>query len=462
MSTTTTYPFTTSGNYTASASDFVEVSGGVGTLSDLVDDDDIFAVTFNDGTTTAARSIGTATPTDNGGSVSGGYYVISSSSQRLRYADATNFPPSDSGYTFRTVIRPNISGTPSGNIYVAIHQSDSTSANKFTLYYNTAKKYGFQIFDGSGSSIVNTSTAAAYSWVEDVDVELELAINPDAGTYHLFVDGVVAKTGTTTPWSTATQTNQYLMLNNTQEADICDYKYLQWFSSAKHSADYSSDLSIDASDTAYSLTNPTLLTNTAIVGNIASFSVDDSVSGSDALTYVLNVDGTDKYWDGSAWSTSSGYAQSNTEADINGYAPLLNPGNASIKVKVYLHSDDGTTTPTIDLITITYDASDSAATEPTLCFLEGYLYDHNGPNASQLIEVRPAPGFNNSEIFVNGDWQDFATTDSTGYFGARIWENTSVGGQYEFRIGSKKYKLTVPNATTAKWTDQTITVVTND
>ena len=148
------------------------------------------------------------------------------------------------------------------------------------------------------------------------------------------------------------------------------------------------------------------------------------MSGSDAISYVIVVGSTDKYWDGDSWETSTGYTQSNTAADINTNLLTLDTNNNLCKIKVYFHSDDGTTRPTIDTMSISYDAADTVATEPTRCFLEGYLYDYNGPLSGQLIEVRPVSGFVNSEIFITHAYQTFDTSASDGYFSGFIWESS--------------------------------------
>ena len=112
---------------------------------------------------------------------------------------------------------------------------------------------------------------------------------------------------------------------------------------------------------AYIIDNPSIeikesLTGTVSVSSWNSFIATITALGNDKVTFVLSDDNgnTWKYWDGNEWALSSGYLQSNTYSEINANLSSF-PTSNGLKVKIYLHSDDGDSTPTISLLTINYN-----------------------------------------------------------------------------------------------------------
>lgn len=452
MSTTTIFPFTTAGNYTASDSDRIEVSGGVGTLKTSgATATATYTSSLNfdwaDGTLTATT---TGTPTVDGG------YAKLDSGEIIEYVYTDGNIPEDNTGCIRMSVQPQYSGSPSATTYYLSCQN-SGNQNAVFIQHQTNGSLIFSVYSSSGSLSVNISSA--WSPTSGQDYIFECNWDGATGASRFFIDGTQVGITDNTTFTRTGMTVDTMDIGRGSSEPF----WVKWFeifdepqNTANHTANTAGPIA-----TRYSTASPNLLTNTAISGNILTFSATENTTGSDTVTYAIKVNGTDYYWTGSAWATSSGSAQTNTAAEINTNIPTLDTGNNDVTIRTYLNSDDGTTTPTIDSITVTYDAADQAATEPTFCYLEGYLYDYNGPVSGQLIEVRPTAGFASSEIFVSHDWQTFDTTASDGYFAGRIWESASTGNTWEFRIGTKKYRVSVPNATSAKWSDLTITAVTS-
>jgi len=118
----------------------------------------------------------------------------------------------------------------------------------------------------------------------------------------------------------------------------------------------------------YDTNNPTIIpTQPMYAQSLTTFLETSVITGSDNIKYVLTVDGTDTYWDGGSWVESSGYAQSNTATEINtNLATLDLTGGKVIIPKIYLHSNDGTSTPTLKNLYMVYDFTlGSTATYPT-------------------------------------------------------------------------------------------------
>jgi hypothetical protein len=133
------------------------------------------------------------------------------------------------------------------------------------------------------------------------------------------------------------------------------------------------DLTVTYTGQIYPTDNPTVVVDSAIVGTVSigawnSFTETITAGGSDSVKYTLSDDNgvTYKYWNGAAWVTSSGFAQSNTgtEVDTNiGSFPLVTAG---MKIQIFLHSDDGSSTPAIDTLVVNYDDQEYPVDNPTV------------------------------------------------------------------------------------------------
>ena len=118
------------------------------------------------------------------------------------------------------------------------------------------------------------------------------------------------------------------------------------------------DLTLTYTGQIYNIGNPVIYPNSGVsTTEFSAFAATIVVAGSDAIRYSLEIDGTDYWWSGVAWVASSGYAETNTAAEINAQIATLNAFITSEIVcvpQIYLHSDTGATTPSIDELTIDY------------------------------------------------------------------------------------------------------------
>jgi hypothetical protein len=109
----------------------------------------------------------------------------------------------------------------------------------------------------------------------------------------------------------------------------------------------------------YSTSNPTIYPKITILAeSITSISTDQFSVDEDTIQYAIGINGTNYYWSGVVWTTSTGYSQSNLINDIQDNLSTLNSllsGIKEITIVAYLHSEDGTTTPSLSAITISYD-----------------------------------------------------------------------------------------------------------
>lgn len=125
-------------------------------------------------------------------------------------------------------------------------------------------------------------------------------------------------------------------------------------------------------------------------------------SGLDEVRGVLVVNGIDTYWNGSSWEVSSGYIESNTIADLNSNAETLISQLASINLKLFLHSADGSTTPKILDYTLDFDKEQSSITltENTVF---GYIYSLNSEIPNKIMHVQTFDYVYGSQTIITSD-----------------------------------------------------------
>ena len=193
------------------------------------------------------------------------------------------------------------------------------------------------------------------------------------------------------------------------------------------------------SDAQYSEDNPYIVPTTAIyTEGITAFAATVTQPGADTITFTLTVDGVETYWSGAAWVASSGYAQSNTAADVNtNIATLDCTDGKTVYVNSYLHSADGSTTPNVDLITVTYNFHGAAPGDPGVCTVFGYIDDATGTAQAGVVVTATLTtvGLYNSVTTVTRKVIS-TTTDALGYWELDLINNASMQASvgYEFHI----------------------------
>ena len=223
-----------------------------------------------------------------------------------------------------------------------------------------------------------------------------------------------------------------------------------------------SDTTMTYTGQIYPTDDPTIQVNAGFQSdNICSYTDTSTITGLDNIRIIFNVDSVEKYWNGSAWVDSDGtYAQSNPKSDLTSTVTqqLLSTG-ALIKLKWFLHSDDGSTTPDITQAVLAYSYYPGGQTLPTRTVLYGFVHDvDNGVESSVTITAKlKTDGKYNNEIQYTLD-EITATPDSTGYWDMSIVNNANMlnlNGVYDpvyqitFTFASRTvtYEITLPNET---------------
>lgn len=195
--------------------------------------------------------------------------------------------------------------------------------------------------------------------------------------------------------------------------------------------------------TSYPTDNPTIITNTSFkTTELESFTATETKTGSDEIKYVVNASGQGRYVTGGSAANSNGtYAEASTQTEMDSDIENIITARKIATVTAFLHSDDGSTTPELDLLSILYNAALEDPNVPTLVEVEGFIYDPNGPVASQDVRVRPfQAGYFNQGIFHKYAFDTIATTDADGFFEGLCYYQ-GAGKFWEFKIGSQSYKV---------------------
>jgi hypothetical protein len=178
----------------------------------------------------------------------------------------------------------------------------------------------------------------------------------------------------------------------------------------------------------YSTADDTIyLTEPLPTDDVTAFVATVTAAGSDEVKYTIEVDGTEKYWDGDSWETSNGtFAQANTAAEINTNATTLLSSTSIVRIIAYLHSDDGSTTPQLNNLVVTYSPPD----EPSTCLVWGYILDVQGNpisgstvKAKLVVSTTPlAKGIVGDSIVI-ATHEVTATVNANGYWYLDLIQN---------------------------------------
>lgn len=159
------------------------------------------------------------------------------------------------------------------------------------------------------------------------------------------------------------------------------------------------------------------------------------------LKIIIKVDGTLKYWNGSAWVDSDGTSsQASDAADVNSNLSSLDLGqNSSVFVRWILTTTSNTETPQLSESSITYDFG-GVETDTQECIIYGYIKDIAGQPVEGAVitfslekSSRSAYSEANANVILDPDVS--ATTDATGYFEQPLVRSS------EYESGTATYKV---------------------
>ena len=200
----------------------------------------------------------------------------------------------------------------------------------------------------------------------------------------------------------------------------------------------------------YATDDPTIECNTTFrCESLEGFVETATKTGSDEIKYILKKGSTSYYHNGASWVESNGtYAQANTAAEIETNKASFTSVAVTVTVIALLHSDDGSTTPELDALDITYDFAGDAADSVSKCIVWGYNKDTEGNADTSAFTIRlnrDAMQYKNN-IMVRHDLVT-VTPDSNGYWEIELIEtvNMETDAHYIFDFTEDiSFRKTVP------------------
>jgi len=210
-----------------------------------------------------------------------------------------------------------------------------------------------------------------------------------------------------------------------------------------------SDLTIlHDGNTSYPIDNPTIIPTTGVTQDgLSAFSAVFNASSPDDIRVTFDIGGVPYYWDGAVWIISDAtYAQTNTIADASANIASFSQLGL-IKPVFYLHSDSGSTTPTIDQAELIYSFFAGALPE-NVTTVFGYIYDANNvPLVGETVTATPQVlGLtNNKQLKTN---TISTVTNAIGYWELNLIETATSSEQfaYVFKIDQQTFLKQVPIA----------------
>ncbi len=450
MSATTTYPFTTSTNYTYDSS-VVEITGGVAKLKDITPTDATCAalytsaidLTWGDGVLTGT---GTGSPTITSGKLD----LTGASNQYVDYDADLNADSQQTG-CMRIDVYPNYTGNPANDQYfMGTFAAHNNGTNSMQVYQTTNTRMYILCKSSSGAMIFQ-SNLGNYAFTAGTRYTLELNWDLDTGASRLFINGsqhgsTIASTGTRSSTINLLRVGQHVSGTSGQsDFSVDNFAY---FSTVQHTSNHTGSIPFDV-PAKYSVDNPTVVTNFSFKSTgLTDFSSTETTTALDSITYIINASGQGRYVTGGSAADSDGtYSQSSSQSDMDSDIANIISTRKTITATVFLNSEGGTT-PELDLLSITYNLALPVPSPTTLCELEGFIYDNDSAMSSEVVYVRPFAGFINDTVLHKYEWQALATTDSDGYFVGNIYVQTE--GQYwELKVGKQNYKIQLPNSSEA-------------
>jgi hypothetical protein len=211
------------------------------------------------------------------------------------------------------------------------------------------------------------------------------------------------------------------------------------------------DLTVTYTGQAYSTTNPTLeIAQGFRTEQLLNFVETVTAAGSDAVKYILKKDSSWYYWSGTAWAVSNEtYAQSNTAAEIVANISSFTTEAVNFNVRIFLHSDDGSTTPAIQQLVITYDFAGDAQDTIRRCSVYWYARDSIGEVCTDTFKIIPTE-YNvryKDNVFICQEEQEVTANPTTGKIEIDLIENVNMqtidGGSVNYIVSKGDRQILV-------------------
>lgn len=440
------------------------VTPGKAKLKLLTYTNEVFNASFST-SIDAERSAGSGTGAPSGAVNLTTPGEVDLNSNYIDYPVASNF---DFTQTFTVVVgfKPSWTGAaPSTQTLWAIAVAPSNNQNlvKVQITGTTAL---IQIYNSAGGLIGTTS--GTFSGVAGQEAVIAAQVDITTGASKLFLNAVqlgstIAATGTRTNTATIARLGNN---NDANNAPLFDVTFFRAFNAV---VDVSTFVpGFDAPS--YDKSSPSMLVNSGIdMDGLDGFvETSDPKTGADEIYYTIVINNQDKYWDGAAWSNSDGATQFNTAVEIQtNKASLDISSGATVKVRAFLKSDTGYSTPALSYVTVDYNFYESpiADINETIITLQADDFIQ-GVDLSTLdgkLVISHTSGFIHSDKLFLPFERSFPF-NSQNQVDASVVETTSINVKYSFKVQYTENGITktvnfvdalVPDTVSVKLTDIT-------
>jgi hypothetical protein len=466
MAATQNYPYTTPSNYTYDT-DLIELVGGIARLKDQTPTDAASGATYTSNIDLNNWSAGTKTGTATGGaSVSGGRLDLTGGTTQYVDYDANLNADSQQVGCLRFRLTPNYSGSvASAENFISIGKSNAL-INRVTIFQFTTRLYA-RVYNSTGALLLEIKST--WNPASGTTYEIELNWDLTTGATRLYVDGSQLSTTSTATGTRSADIDNFRIGSN-YNGTVSSNFYIEdviYFNTVQHTASSYTPGDI-IPETAYSTANPYIDTNATFkASELIEHDETSTASGSDAVKHAYSVAGQFKWNNGGTVENSNGlYAQSNTESEINAEIEDFVTTRSTVYLRSFLHSDDGSTTPTLDIVSIMYNSVLPDPTLPVSFELEGFVYN-NDARAGLQVQYRPyLQGIQNGDIFHPYEWDDLGNVTTVGGFLEGPLYELPNGYFWELKIAVQRYKLTLPDGITEGATVElkncTLTLISED
>lgn len=444
------YPFVNPADFVYDA-DKIELSGGVARLKDLRPADATYYAALS-ATINGNWGNGGLTNTAVGGAaiVGGELDCKGITIKHIRIPAADNFAIGNSG-CIRFLYRPNYSGAPSGTRYL-FNATGAGNANRIAVYCSGGN-VSLVIYDATGT-LISSSAFGAWSPVAGVLYEIEINIDVTTGASRLFISGYLVGTITSTGTRTTAGLTDFTFGGYDGIASDGMFSKLVIFDAVQHVSAYTpTDYWLLFPETVYSTDNPTIVPLTPFIHEqIESIDITETKSGNDEIRYNVELNGKWYWYTGGAFveTTAENYNEANSLAELVAVIEGLTMLPSTSNWRAFLHSDDGSTRPTIDSAEIEYNFRGDTADSIDKCVVWGYQKDSDGQAVTDKIKVWLKSDSVKYKEFTTIRRERYEVTPSPdGYWEIELVDNEQMtpGNQrYCFLIGGKLFTKYVPNA----------------
>lgn len=428
--------YSTAANFTYDSS-LVEFVASQATLVDQTPANVTFEATYTS-SINGNLGDGTLTGTATGGAaVSAAALDLTGGTLKyVSYSATSNAAFTNTG-AIRLRYTPNYTGSPAASRGL-FSISGTGTQNMIQLNHLSTGYFELSVFSSAGAALINDGSYALWSPTAGTTYEILLVIDITSGATKLFVNGVQkGTTNTATGSRTATSTTLKVGTNyNAAYSPNAKYEDFVVYSVAPYTAAYTPGYTLPES--VYSTANPTVEINSGTqMDGITNFIATLTAAGSDTAKFTLLFDGVEYYFPSAVVTASNGtYAQASTEAEIVAAASAITTALASgalVKVKAYLHSEDGSTSPSLTSVVVDYSYF-LPETARTRCIVSAYAKDFIDVDATDVVFVveLKKPYFSGNTLVKPGV-MEFAV-DSAGYFEAQLTASTVEERLYYFSI----------------------------